>query len=111
MLVEHRTYTIAQGRMEEFLDLLRSTGWPALVDNLGDCLGFYVAEDNASVTHMWRYSDHADHEARRDRMLADPRFQEYAGVVESEGLITHIDARWLVPSDFSPTLSTEWRTA
>lgn len=108
MLIEHRTYTITEGRMDEFLDLLGTVGWPALVENLGDCLGFYVAEDNGSVTHMWRYRDHADHEARRDRMLADPRFQEYARIVESQGLIAAIDARWLRPSDFSPTLIAEW---
>lgn len=107
MLIEHRTYTIAPGHMTEFLDLLGTTGWPALRDNLGECLGFYVDEDSDRVTHIWRYVDHADHEARRDRMLADPRFQEYAARVEAEGLITHIDARWLRPTVFSPIVATE----
>lgn len=109
MLIEHRTYTIAPGRMAEFLDLLSRTGWPALRESLGDCLGFYVDEDGERVTHIWRYADHADHEARRDRMLADPRFQEYAARVTAEDLITDIDARWLRPTEFSPLVTTDDR--
>lgn len=105
MLIEHRTYTISPGRIEEFLDLLTHSGWPALRDNLGECLGFFVDEDGERITHIWRYSDHTDHEFRRDLLLKDPRFLEYAATVEAEGFITNIDTQWLRPTEFCPTLN------
>jgi hypothetical protein len=102
MLIEHRTYTIAEGRVPEFLDLVQERGWAALTEALGECLGFYWDEDQSKVTHLWRYLNHADHEARLARLLADERFQAYAAIVEERGLMEHIDARWLRPASFSP---------
>lgn len=92
MILEHRIYDIAPGRMPEFLALMEGEALPVMVEILGECLALGPSEDGTRFLQVWRYADHADHESRRDQLLADPRFLRYAE--QAEGLVLDRHADW-----------------
>ena len=99
MILEHRLYDIAPGRMPEFLVLMESEALPVMLEILGECLALGPSEDNTQFLQVWRYLDHADHESRRDQLLADPRFLRYAE--HAEGLVLERYAEWFGDMEIS----------
>lgn len=104
MFVDHRTYTIPHGRMQEYLDRYEATGLPLQRRHLGHHIGCYVSEIGTlnQVIHLWGFASMADREIRRARMEQDPAWAAFREA--NAGTFTHQETRILRATSFSPQL-------
>jgi hypothetical protein len=102
MIIDHRTYTVAHGRMEEYLERYRRIALPIQQRHLGRLIGFFVSDIGPlnQVVHIWAYGSIADREARRARMAADPEWQEF--VKGNAGTFLRQRNKIMKPTEFSP---------
>ena len=102
MIIDHRTYTVAHGRMEEYLERYQRMALPVQLRHLGRLLGFFVSDIGPlnQVVHLWAYDSLADREERRARMADDPDWRAYLEV--NAGIFVHQDIKILKPTRFSP---------
>ena len=80
MIVDHRTYMVKPGKLNEFLKLYEKEMLPIQLKHLGHCVGWYVSNEIgplSQVIHMWAYKDLADRDARRANMQKDPGTAAY----------------------------------
>lgn len=80
MIVDHRTYAIKPGKLNEYLKLYETEALPLQLKYLGHCVGWYVSNDIgplSQIVHMWAYESLADREARRARLAADPAWPKF----------------------------------
>ena len=80
MIVDHRTYNLKPGKLNEYLKLYEAEGLPLQLKYLGHCVGWYVSNDIGplnQIVHMWAYRDLADREARRGKLAADPAWGKF----------------------------------
>lgn len=80
MIIDHRTYTLHPGKINDFLNIYEKQGWPLQLKYLGDCRGWYVSMDIGDlnqVVHMWAYKDLADRAERRAKLGADSDWHKY----------------------------------
>lgn len=104
MIVEHRTYTVAHGQMDDYLARYERHGLPLLRRHLGRLLGCYLSEIGPlnQVLHVWVYDSLADRERRRSLLEEDPEWQAFK--ITNRGTFTHQEVRILRPASFSPDL-------
>lgn len=102
MIVEERDYRIKAGRTAEFVALYEEHGLPIQLELLGTFHGYFISEvgELNHVVALWSYQSLDDRQARRDRMMADPRWKDYLKRVD--GLIDTQQNRFLRPTRFSP---------
>ena len=75
MIIDHRTYAVKPGRLNDYLKLYEAEAYPLQLKHLGRNVGWYVSNDIgplSQVVHMWAYDSLADREARRNALAADP---------------------------------------
>jgi NIPSNAP len=79
VIVEMREYTLQHGSVPEYLRLYEEEGMAIQVPILGTMYGYFHTEVGVQnqVVHLWAYRDHADREARRARLQADPAWKAY----------------------------------
>ncbi|MBX9989193.1 NIPSNAP family protein [Phreatobacter oligotrophus] len=102
MIVEERDYRIKAGHLAEFVGLYEEHGLPIQQELLGTFHGYFTSE-TAELNHVvawWSYESLDDRLVRRDRMMADPRWQAYLAKVK--GLVEVQHVRFLRPTRFSP---------
>lgn len=104
MIFELRTYTAEPGRSADFLRLYESLALPLQNRYLGGLVGFYVTEIGPlnQIVHLWRFENLADRERRRNRLEADPAWQNYRAQSRALGAIRQQESRILKPTAFSP---------
>ncbi|MEI8147146.1 MAG: NIPSNAP family protein [Alphaproteobacteria bacterium] len=102
MIIEERDYRIQAGRLAEFVSAYETHGLPIQLEMLGTFLGYFTSEvgELNHVVAWWSYDSLDDRMARRDRMMADPRWQAYLALVK--GMIDVQNSRFLRPTRFSP---------
>lgn len=102
MIIDHRTYTLVHGRMEEYLERYERVGLLIQLRYLERLVGFFVSDigPQNQVVHMWAYDSIADRQARRDRMNADPAWRAF--VKTNEGTFIFTKNKILTPTKFSP---------
>lgn len=102
MIVEERIYRIRNGCMSRYLKLVRDEGLSLQQPVLGNLLGYFTTEIGplSQVVHWWGYADLEDRRVRRQRLAADPRWQEF--IARLSELIEQAENRILVPTAFSP---------
>ena len=107
MIVELRTYTLAPGRVGEFLRLYEAEGIEVQRRILGNLVGFFTSEfgELNQVVHLWAYCDLADRAARRAALFADSQWLSYFGKVLP--LIERQQSMILNPTGFSPIGNTD----
>lgn len=105
MLIEQRVYTVAPGKLRDYLAIYESDGVKVHVENLGTWLGCYVTEIGAlnQVTHLWGFDNYEERLRRRQRLLADPRWRAY--LAKAAGLVVQQENRLLNPAPFTPALT------
>lgn len=104
MIVDHRTYTIPHGRMQEYLQRYAAI-LPVQRRHLGLYIGCFVSEIGPlnQVIHMWGFASMADREARRERLEHDP---EWCAFVEhNAGTFSAQECRILRATTFSPPMA------
>jgi hypothetical protein len=104
MIVDHRTYTVAHGKMNDFLDAYERVALPIQLRHLGKLTGFYVTDIGPlnQLVHLWAYENLADREDRRTRMAADPEWRSFLRA--NTGMLAQQDNKILKPTRFSPAL-------
>lgn len=108
MIIEHRTYTLQHGGLEDYLDRFEQQGLPVLTRHLGRLLGVFVSEIGPlnQVLHIWVYDSLADRERRRECLDADPDWIAFK--ISNRGTFTAQDVKILRPARFSPR---HWQAA
>lgn len=102
MIYEERDYRIKAGKLGEFVKLYGEFGLPLQKEHLGTFHAYFTSEigELNHVVALWGYESLDDRAARRGRMLADPRWQDYLRRVD--GLIDIQNSRILSPVSYSP---------
>ncbi len=80
MIVEMREYTLAPGKVPEYLELYEAEGMAIQREILGRNLGYYSTEIGPSlnmVVHLWAYESFDDRVARRKRLQSDSDWRAY----------------------------------
>lgn len=102
MIFEQRTYTVAHGRMDEYLARYERDALPVQLRHLGRLLGFFVSEIGPlnQVVHIWMYDSLADRDSRRQAMDADPAWQAFKE--GNRGTFVAQEVKILRPAPFCP---------
>lgn len=102
MIVEERDYTVKPGKLATFVETYRDHGLQLQLDYLGTFHGYFTSEigELNHVVAWWSFESLDDRQARRVKMLADPRWQAYLGMVVD--LLQLQTTRILSPVSFSP---------
>ena len=102
MIVEERDYTVKPGKLATFVEIYRDHGLQLQLEHLGTFHGYFTSEigELNHVVAWWSFDGLDDRQARRARMLADPRWQGYLALVV--GLLQRQTTRILSPVSFSP---------
>jgi hypothetical protein len=97
MIIDERTYTIAPGRLQAYLDDHFHQALPLMRKHLGDPYGYFVTEtgDLNQFVHLWRYESMADREARRARLYAEPAWLAYRDRAGATGWVLRQENRIL----------------
>lgn len=79
MIYDHRTYTVAHGKMKDYLARYETVALPISLRHLGPLVGFWISDIGPlnQVVHIWQYDSLQDREERRARMYADPEWQTF----------------------------------
>ncbi|WP_284178469.1 NIPSNAP family protein [Rhabdaerophilum sp. SD176] len=99
---EIRTYTIRPGKLHDYLKLYHAEGFEIHCRFLGPSVGWFYTEIGAlnQVMMMWRYENHADREARRERLYADPDWLAF--IPKTGAYIEKMENAIVRPTFFSP---------
>lgn len=102
MIVEERIYSLHIGAVPEYLRLYEAEGLAIQRPILGRMVGYFSTDigPQHQIVHMWAYRDLAERSERRARLLADPRWKEYA--VKTRPLQIKQENKILIPAPFSP---------
>jgi len=101
MIIDHRTYRVHPGKINDFLTIYKNQGWPLQQKYLGDCRGWYMSMDIGElnqVVHLWAYKDLADRAERRAKLNADADWQQY--LADATPLLQHMENKILSPVPF-----------
>ena len=80
MIIDHRTYDIKVGKLNDYLKAYETLALPLQLKYLGHCVGWYVSNDIgplSQVVHMWAFKSLDDRADRRTRMAADPAWLKF----------------------------------
>lgn len=104
MFLDHRTYTLPHGRMQEYLDRYAAEALELQRRHLGCHIGSFVSEIGQlnQVIHMWGFASMAEREARRTRMEQDPAWIAFRD--NNAGTFLAQETRILRATAFSPQL-------
>lgn len=101
MVIDHRTYNVKPGKLNDFLKVYEAEGFPLQKKYLGHCVGWYFSNDIGAlnqVVHMWAYKDLNDREQRRNRLAADPAWGQY--LTKATGYLDSMENKILRPTPF-----------
>ena len=105
MIVDHRTYTVRPGHLQEFVDAFTERGLPLYTRYCGTLIGYFTSESGLlnQVVHLWGYSDATDRDLRRAALARDPEWQAFLALALP--LLVSQESRILRPTGFSPTFT------
>lgn len=96
MIIDHRTYAIKPGKLNDYLKVYQTEGLPLQLKYLGHCVGWYVSNDIGplnQVVHMWAYKSLADREERRGKLAADPAWPKF--LEKATAFVDHMENKIL----------------
>jgi hypothetical protein len=99
---EQRIYTIAAGRLPEFLAIYEERGLAIQCRFLGRLIGCFTTEvgELSTIVYLWGYHDMEDRGRRRTALAGETAWQEYLAACTP--LIQKMENRILMPTSFSP---------
>jgi hypothetical protein len=101
MIIDHRTYAVKPGRLNDYLKLYEAEAYPLQLKHLGRNVGWYVSNDIgplSQVVHMWAYDSLADREARRNALAAEPAWGAF--LAKAMPLLDSMENKILRPTSF-----------
>ena len=101
-IIEERDYRTKPGKTGQFVKFYEQHGLPVQLEMLGEFLGYFVSDvgELNRVVALWAWDSLDDRLARRDAMMADPRWHAYLELVLP--LLDQQETRFLRPTSFSP---------
>jgi hypothetical protein len=101
-IIEERDYRTKPGKAAEFVRIYEEHGLPIQKEMLGEFLGYFISDvgELNRVVALWAFDSMDDRLARRDAMMADPRWSAYLEMVLP--LLDQQQNRFLRPTAFSP---------
>jgi NIPSNAP len=101
-IFELRIYTIRPGMLQDYLKFYHREGFEIHCRFLGPSIGWFYSDVGPlnQVMMMWRYDSHAEREARREKLYADPDWLAF--VPKTAAYIEKMENRILKPAFFSP---------
>jgi len=102
MIIEQRTYTLAPGKMPEFLKIYEEFGLPVQLPILGNLIAAMATEVGplSQYIHLWGYESMADRESRRAKLAEHPDWPVY--LKKALPLFQTMENKICVPAPFSP---------
>jgi hypothetical protein len=102
MILEQRDYHVYTGKLPELIRLYESEGIAIQNEVLGGLVGAFTTDIGSlsTYTHMWRYSDFNDRQARRAALQARDDWKAFLPKIQP--LIHTQHSRILLPTSFSP---------
>jgi hypothetical protein len=102
VIYEMRTYRMKVGTVPAYLRLVEDEGIAVQRSHLGQLVGYFFSDIGPlnEIVHVWAYADLNDREARRAKLAADPRWQDFLPKIQA--LIEVMDNKILKPAAFSP---------
>ena len=87
MIIDHRTYNIVPRLTPKYMEIFMAQCVPINRKYFGEEVGIFLTEvgPQNQLTHMWKYDDYADYEAKRKARDADPDWPKY--LKDTEGLL------------------------
>jgi NIPSNAP len=99
MIIDHRTYNVKVGKLNDWLKLYETEALPLQMKYLGHCVGWYVSNDIgplSQVVHMWAYKTLMEREERRGKMLADPAWGAF--LAKSTDMLINMETKIVRPA-------------
>ena len=95
MIVDLRTYTMVPGRLNAWLKLYETDGYPIHVRHLGKPMGIFTTDVGTlnQVVFFWRFESQADRERRREALEADPDWISYRKKSADAGNVQHQESK------------------
>jgi len=102
MIYEERIYTIAPGKVAQYLETYRELGLPVQLEVMGKLIGYWHTEIGGlnKVVHIWAFDSLDDRQRRRASLAQHPRWPAY--LAANLPLIEAQENRILIPASFSP---------
>jgi hypothetical protein len=102
MIVEQRDYHVYTGKLPELIHLYESEGIAIQNEVLGGLVAAFTTDIGSlsTYTHMWRYADFNDRQARRAALQARDDWKAFLPKIQP--LIHTQHSRILLPTSFSP---------
>lgn len=99
MLIDERTYVIAPGCLQRYLERHLAVALPLMREHLGEPLAYFTGVDGELDTfvHLWAYADAADRETRRGRLYRQPQWLAYREETGRQGWVLQQRNRLLQP--------------
>jgi len=103
VIVDERTYTIAPGRLDAYLEMHLREALPIMRQHLGEPHGYFVTETGTlnQFVHLWPYESMADREQRRAAMYSYPQWLAYRRRIGDAGWILSQENRIIKAIDIS----------
>ena len=104
MIVDHRTYKVKPGTLNQQLAIYEKYAFPVQLKHLGAPVAFLTAETGElnTMIHLWAYESAADREQRRAAMAKDPGWGEYLKANAEAGYVVDMRTNLMVPTSFAP---------
>ena len=106
MIYEHRTYTVAPGKMNDLLDRFRNHTLTYFEKYGIKPIAFFtpvIADNNHKFTFILEWKDLAHRETVWAAFMADKEWMAVVAESNKNGVIvTSIENKILAPTDFSP---------
>ena len=104
MIVDLRTYTMVPGRLNAWLKLYETDGYPIHVRHLGEPIGIFTTDVGTlnQVVLLWRYESQADRERRRARSRPIRIGFPIARRAADAGNVQHQENKIIKSTAFSP---------
>src|ERR1044072_5949457 len=102
MFYEIRTYRLKNGTIPQCLKFVEEARSDLQKSHLGTLVGYFFSEIGTinEIVHIWAFTSLDDREARRQRLMADPRWQAFLPKIRD--LIEVAENKIMKPASFSP---------
>ena len=102
MFIEQRTYDLAIGKQQHWLENYEKYGLEPQQKILGRLVGYFYSDFSElnQIVHMWAYESLDDRISRRTKLYQDPQFLEFLSKVQ--GVVLKQESKMLIPASFSP---------
>ncbi len=101
MVIEHRTYNVKPGAVQDLMDLYEKEGMEVHRNILGNQIGYFYTEIGPlnQIVHLYGYKSLDDRAERRARLANDVTWKKF--ITKGINYIIDQESKILIPAQFS----------